>query len=315
MNFTEAVVFLNTTRSTLYKWLQAGKVPGHKLGRQWRFLTEDLQSWRDGHAVAPSLRSSLSTLTGFFNTRRSRAGKEVVMTTETVSLRDVSTNLFADACSAGASVVHVVPRDDGYAVRYRTKQSLDKVLEVDTTTFEALDQDWRSRSTSIKGDNQRRFTVHLQDEGDVIVQYQSLHTSRGARVTLRLLQRHRLKFALKDVCPDQTTLQRLRSWVSRPHGLLICAGASGSGKTSTLYALLHEASKQEHRAVFSMEDPVEVEIAGVDQIDVDINDERQVRQTFESICRSDLDVLGINACSATLKSPRRRRSHCRRSRP
>ena len=43
LDFDEAVQFLKTTPSTLYKWLQAGKIPGHKLGRQWRFLKDELE--------------------------------------------------------------------------------------------------------------------------------------------------------------------------------------------------------------------------------------------------------------------------------
>ena len=42
LDFDQAVCFLKTTPSTLYKWLQAGKIPGHKLGRQWRFLKDEL---------------------------------------------------------------------------------------------------------------------------------------------------------------------------------------------------------------------------------------------------------------------------------
>jgi len=43
LDFDQAVALLKTTPSTLYKWLQAGKIPGHKLGRQWRFLKEELE--------------------------------------------------------------------------------------------------------------------------------------------------------------------------------------------------------------------------------------------------------------------------------
>ncbi len=293
LNFDEAVAFLNTTRSTLYKWLRAGKVPGHKLGRQWRFLTEDLQSWRDGHALPPELRSSLTELAGLFNTRRSRAGKDVVMTTQTISLTDISEKLIGDATAAGASDVHVVPDENGYAIRYRAKGHLEQVVQIDASTFEALDQHWRRISIALRGQDRRRFTIHLSNEGEIIVQYQSLQTSRGTRVTLALIRRQRLTFDLSDICPVEPIASALRTWLSRPYGLLICAGGTGSGKTTTMYALLHEAAKQEHRAVFSMEDSVEVELPGVDQVEVDTSDDRQVRQTFESIFRSDLDVLGI----------------------
>jgi excisionase family DNA binding protein len=53
LDFDEAVVLLKTTPSTLYKWLQNGKVPGHKLGRQWRFLRDELE----GFMHAPSVQT------------------------------------------------------------------------------------------------------------------------------------------------------------------------------------------------------------------------------------------------------------------
>ena len=50
LDFDDAVQFLKTTPSTLYKWLQAGKIPGHKLGRQWRFLKDELELHVSGQA-------------------------------------------------------------------------------------------------------------------------------------------------------------------------------------------------------------------------------------------------------------------------
>ena len=69
LDFDEAVSFLKTTPSTLYKWLQAGKIPGHKLGRQWRFLKEELEIHVSGKGSKINIQKDFLALTELLSSR------------------------------------------------------------------------------------------------------------------------------------------------------------------------------------------------------------------------------------------------------
>ena len=67
LDFDGAVQLLKTTPSTLYKWLQAGKIPGHKLGRQWRFLKDELEIHVSGRGSRIHVQTDFLNLAELFN--------------------------------------------------------------------------------------------------------------------------------------------------------------------------------------------------------------------------------------------------------
>ena len=69
LTFDEAAEYLNTPRSTLYRWLREGKAPGHKLGRQWRFLRSDLERFIRSSAEEAEERDELAALVDVLNAR------------------------------------------------------------------------------------------------------------------------------------------------------------------------------------------------------------------------------------------------------
>src|SRR4051812_22843283 len=93
LDFDEAVEFLKTTPSTLYKWLQAGKVPGHKLGRQWRFLQEELELHLSGKSASIQYHKEILDLAGLLTKRAASRGGLKMET----SIHQVSEQLIWDA--------------------------------------------------------------------------------------------------------------------------------------------------------------------------------------------------------------------------
>ena len=81
LDFDQAVSFLKTTPSTLYKWLQSGKIPGHKLGRQWRFLKAELDTHVSGHGSKNNIQKDFLNLTELL-TIRLKKNKEVKISKE-----------------------------------------------------------------------------------------------------------------------------------------------------------------------------------------------------------------------------------------
>lgn len=290
LNFDEAVAVLNTTRSTLYKWLQAGKVPGHKLGRQWRFRKEELINFLDGDESEKKLQLELDRLSQFFEQRKNKP-KEMYMKVQDVG--ELAEKLLWDAADAKATDVHLYPSKGQYSLSYRQAESFEHITDFDKEVFEALINYWHQISTPTTSEDKRRFFMQKEQESgkdSLQVRLQQLETVRGHRVTLKVLQTNRAHITLEAAMPTEENLKQFRSWCSRSHGIIVVAGKSGSGKTTTLYCAIQELVKQ-NRVVFTIESPVEFIIDDANQVEVDFSDIRRVNEAFGAIYDSDFDVL------------------------
>ncbi|MBA2662797.1 MAG: Flp pilus assembly complex ATPase component TadA [Bradymonadaceae bacterium] len=302
MTFQEASEFLNTPHSTLYRWLREGHVPAHKLGRQWRFLRQELEEFR---AQGPTNKAA-ADLKALAELLRTRNLEESEMDHLSTSPAQLATNLIWDALDHGASVIHFQPVVAGHEIRYRTRDGLERLTELSPSAFESLDRQWQERSQALRSPSSRRLILERELEADepseachrVHVRYQKLETTAGDRLTLRLRPESRFAVDLAAITRDEGELETLRRWAHAPKGLVIFAGKSGSGKTTTAYASLMETAQSGERVVFSIEDQTAFLLEGVNQIEIDLDDARQYRETFNAIFESDLDVLFISSTFA-----------------
>jgi excisionase family DNA binding protein len=295
MTFEEAAEFLNTPRSTLYRWLREEKVPGHKLGRQWRFLREELDAFLRGegpHAAAESLKR----LADFLRERHAPEDEMNVM--DWNSPAEIAEAVLWDAVDAGAATVHLQPDTGGYQLRYRTSDGLQQLVDLDEAAFDALDQQWQDASRAILNDDQRRMSfARPADDTDeperIQVRYQRLETISGPRVTLRILRESRIKTDISDIAPEAEDSGRLRRWCGAPYGIVLLSGRSGSGKTTTAYSCLAEIAKRDDRVIFTLEDAIGFVMPGINQLELNLDDQAEYRAAFNAIFESDLDVLFI----------------------
>ena len=290
MTFDEAAAFLHTPRSTLYRWLAEGRVPGHKLGRQWRFLRSELDQFiRSGDSDAREIDDLAAVLKG-------RLNEEDAMNVDLQTPKLVAERLIWDAANEGAWVVHLGPKDDGYDIRYRSKAGLTTLHPISSGAFDALDQHLVSVSQPLRRQEKRRFYLERAGKDGterLQVRYQKLETFSGDRLTLRLVPEGRFPQEIDLITAEAEEAQRLRRWSKAKHGLILVAGRSGSGKTTTAYCLLNEIAKAKDKVIFTMEDTVEIFLANVNQVSVDLDDETAYRQALGDILDSDLDVLFI----------------------
>jgi type IV pilus assembly protein PilB len=296
MNFDEAVAYLSTTRSTLYKWLQAGKVPGHKLGRQWRFVESELNAYRSGASKTQKVQESLRKLSSFFDGRaEQRAKKRENPMNNSVSETnacDVAEQMIWDATSEGAAGIHLQPKNNAYEITYRGTQNLEKVISIDKETFNEINNYLQEVSSPIKEENKRRFFLGRKlGEGkvDLHIRYQQIETVTGKRVTLKITRSDHPANSLKAIAHGED-LENYENWIQSGHGIIAVTGSTGSGKTTTLHCMIHDLLKQS-RVVFTMEYPVDFIIEGANQVEVDMNDPLAIENTFNAIYDSDLDVL------------------------
>ena len=117
-------------------------------------------------------------------------------------------------------------------------------------------------------------------------------TVYGESVVMRVLDRASVRFSLEDMGFAPDTLTKFNSLLSRPHGILLVTGPTGSGKTTTLYAGLAKLDSQSQK-IITVEDPVEYQLEGINQIQVHTQIGLSFANALRSILRQDPDIIMI----------------------
>ncbi len=126
----------------------------------------------------------------------------------------------------------------------------------------------------------------------VDVRVSTLPSSHGERVVLRLLDKQAGQMSLTDLGMEEAMLKRFRKLIHRPHGILPVTGPTGSGKSTTLYAALLELNDRS-RNIMTVEDPVEYDIDGIGQTQVNPRVELTFARGLRAILRQDPDIVMV----------------------
>lgn len=280
LDFDEAVQFLKTTPSTLYKWLQSGKVPAHKLGRQWRFLKEELDLHVSGKAPKIQLQKEILQLTEFLGKRAQKTTKEGPAMNLNNELPE---KLIWDAFDHGCSEIHLSPSLGKYEVIYRNlKSGYEKLTKIEEGVFKLMDDFWIENSTPIKTPHSRRIYLHRSEEDVLQIRYQKVETISGPCLTLSLLQPKLTYFDIDQLGLADDQKSTLKKWSEAQKGLILVSGQTGSGKTTTIYSLIHEMKKQ-NRVIFTLENAASLVIDGVNQVEYSSRDKEDFEKNFEAI--------------------------------
>jgi general secretion pathway protein E len=199
------------------------------------------------------------------------------------------------ATDAGASDIHIEPFADRLKVRYR----IDGVLQEAEAPPAHLTPAVISRVKLMSNLNiaERRLPqdgrIRLRVQGrDLDVRVSTVPTMHGESVVLRLLNQEAvaLEFESLGFAPEE--LRRFSEILELPHGMILVTGPTGSGKTTTLYTALHRLNTSE-RKILTVEDPVEYQLEGVNQIQVKPAVNLTFANALRSIVRQDPDVIMV----------------------
>jgi type IV pilus assembly protein PilB len=285
IDFEEAVRFLKTTPSTMYKWLQAGKVPGHKLGRQWRFIKEELENHVSGKGPQNQPQQEISELAQILNDRCNTSAVKVKSSS-------IGEELIWDAYEHGCRLIHISPLKGKFEIKYRDRKGLTGLAEIQESTFQSLDLAWRQNSAPTQGEDTRRMYLTKNHQA-LQIRYQKIETISGPRVTLRLWNPQEDILSLEKIADGHAeTLKTLKIWSQKSFGLIVISGSLGSGKTTTYESLL-KAKQILGAHVFTVENPVEILIEGIHQVELVRKNGEQFETAFHQIMNSDPDVIGI----------------------
>ena len=192
-----------------------------------------------------------------------------------------------------ASDVHIEPQDDRLRIRFRIDGALHDVLALPADMAPAL----VSRLKIMAGmniverrrpqDGQLQVTI---DGRDVDVRVATVGVHWGEKTVLRILDKSRSLFKLGDLGMPPDTHEAFSKLIRAPFGMVICAGPTGSGKTTTLYASLTEMNDSA-RNIMTIEDPVEYVFPSINQIQTNEAAGLTFATGLRSILRQDPDVI------------------------
>lgn len=192
-----------------------------------------------------------------------------------------------------ASDIHVEPHGDRVRVRYRIDGALAEVLSLPGSIGPAI----ISRLKVLAGMNivERRRPqdgqISMNVEGrDVDIRVASTAVVGGEKVVMRLLDKSRPLFALADLGMPREIAERYGRVLHAPYGMVICAGPTGGGKTTTLYASLGQLNTAD-RNIMTIEDPVEYTFESINQIQINEQAGITFANGLKSILRQDPDVI------------------------
>jgi general secretion pathway protein E len=199
------------------------------------------------------------------------------------------------AVEAQASDIHIEPYERDIVVRYR----IDGVLYERLRPPRRFHAPITSRVKVMANLNiaekrlpqDGRIKIRIADK-EVDIRVSVIPTAHGERVVMRLLDKATVLYGLDEIGFDAETRAIIDQIVHLSHGIVLVTGPTGSGKSTTLYAML-QAINQPDKNIITIEDPVEYQIAGVGQIHVNTKIGLTFAAGLRSILRQDPDVVMV----------------------
>src|SRR5512146_1223103 len=203
--------------------------------------------------------------------------------------------LLTQAAKDGASDIHIEPYERSSAVRFRVDGTLREVVQPNKALHAALIS--RLKIMAELDIAEKRLPqdgrISLRIGGRAIdVRVSTLPSAHGERAVLRLLDKTESKFTLESLGMSGDVLTRFDKLIAQPHGIVLVTGPTGSGKTTTLYASLGRIDTATTN-VLTVEDPVEYELPGIGQTQVNARIDLTFAKALRAILRQDPDVIMI----------------------
>jgi len=215
-------------------------------------------------------------------------------TSDAAPIIDLVDLVVKSAIKSKASDVHVEPMEKGVLIRHRLDGLLKEVMDLPKWVHEGLiarlkimaGMDIAEKRLPQDG----RIRTSAEDGTDVDFRVSTLRTLFGEKVVMRVLDHRKGVPALEEIGMSAMALQEMRSFLRHQHGMILVVGPTGSGKTTTLSSAL-TGVQSERTNIITIEDPIEYQIPGVNQTQVNEKIKLTFASALRSILRQDPDVI------------------------
>ena len=207
----------------------------------------------------------------------------------------IVTTILEYAVKSRASDVHIEPLEENVRVRYRIDGILQEKYLLPRNVLEAVVSRIKILA-NLKIDEKRipqdgRFNFNV-DGNEVDLRISTLPVSYGEKVVMRLLRKASKVPSLPDLGLRGLALKNLIEAIERPHGIILVVGPTGSGKTTTLYSVLDKVATPKVNVV-TIEDPVEYQMKGVNQVQVNVQAGLTFASALRSFLRQDPNIMMV----------------------
>jgi type IV pilus assembly protein PilB len=203
--------------------------------------------------------------------------------------------ILAQAVKEKASDIHIEPFQNSLKLRYRVDgelvqaESPPKALQLAITSRIKILAGLNIAERRVPQDG--RFRIKVMGK-EIDLRISILPTAHGEKIVIRILDKSSLSATIDQMGMDTSTLEKFRKAIDAPHGLILVTGPTGSGKTTTLYSVLHELNNPQYNIV-TVEDPIEYEVVGINQVAVRADIGLDFASALRSILRQDPDIVMV----------------------
>jgi len=212
-----------------------------------------------------------------------------------VSTTDVITLIFGAALHIGSSDVHIEAEEEDVKVRFRIDGRLRDAASLPKTAWKQM----IGRLKLLAGvkiniedvPQDGRITIYLTNE-KIDIRVSFLPTAFGESVVMRILRPKAIALEFDDLGIRGKALTDLTAEIQKPNGMIITTGPTGSGKTTTLYAILKKLNDPTEK-IITLEDPIEYKLQGINQSQIEHDKGYDFAKGLRSILRQDPDIVMV----------------------
>ncbi len=203
--------------------------------------------------------------------------------------------LLTEAVKENASDIHIEPYESRMVVRFRVDGVLREIIEppreLAPMVISRLKVMAKLDIAEKRLPQDGRISLNIGGR-TVDVRVSTLPSGHGERVVLRLLDKQANQLSLKQVGMADNELAAIQNMIARPHGIILVTGPTGSGKTTSLYAIVNQLNERS-RNILTVEDPIEYYLDGIGQTQVNSKVEMTFAKGLRAILRQDPDVVMV----------------------
>lgn len=212
------------------------------------------------------------------------------------SVTDIFAMVIAGAMQSGSSDIHIEAEEYEIVIRYRIDGILQKAASLNKELWPRIIsriKEIAKLKINIEDIPQDgRITVFLGKGQEMDIRVSTLPSSYGESVVMRLLMSSLTGFNFDDLGIRGRAFEQLKRETERPNGMIITTGPTGSGKSTTLYAILSKLNEPGVK-IITLEDPVEIKIKGITQSQIDHSKDYTFASGLRSILRQDPDIVMV----------------------
>ena len=227
--------------------------------------------------------------------------QELKKTISTFSTTRLLTIIMAGAIEMGASDIHFEPGKEGIRLRYRIDGLLQDITDFPTKAYRFSLSRIKTLSGMLLNVNEvsqdGRFTIKIMEDDketlrSIDMRVSVLPSGYGESVVMRLLGLGAIELDLTDLGFGPELFEIAKGQITRPNGMVLTTGPTGSGKTTTLYACLNHINKPSTK-IITVEDPIEYKLKGITQTQISKREGQTFIHALKTVVRQDPDILMI----------------------